>query len=115
MGLSAASISKFREASARTTADVFGEHLANYGEAVTFGSDPAVKVQVLDGDYTRALVEGGMLDEGTVRIKFLRRAFGTLPAMHSAATFQGRPFRVHRVRVVPGAVFGEIDLTPLRR
>lgn len=115
MGLTASALGRFRAAAAVSLTETFRERLAALGENITLGTAAPVKVLVATGDITRELVEGGFADAGTVRLKFLAADIPVLPALGSAATFQARPYRVQKVRLIENDLIGEMELRPLRR
>lgn len=115
MGLTLSAISRFRSRINPVAIEVFRERLESLGEEITLGSSDPIRVLIANGDYTRELVEGGFADEGTVRLHFLASDLPQLPAPGVAAQFQGRPYRVHKARRVPGTIHGELELRPTRR
>jgi hypothetical protein len=115
MGLTTASLARFRARADAAGIAVFRERLAALGEEITFHGREAIRVIVATGDHLRELVEGGMADEGEVRVKYLAADLTFIPAQGAAVTFQGRKYRLAKNRLVPGAFIGEFELRPVRR
>lgn len=114
MGLRSASVTRMTSRVMDSIAEVFTGQLAVLGAEVRFGT-LAVTAIIGEPAVERELVEGGLADSGNLTGRCLAADVATAPAIGSAATFQGRSYRVTRYTVRTGHPVAEFGLRPAGR